>query len=436
MADLPILPVSARTWSLPPAGDGWRVVFAPVGADVSAGPGQSVVFLPTSLPTLLLERFAARLDGEETVLLARFRNDGEDPAEVELAWRTFDGERFAEETDRMTIPPGAMRRVLHTVPAASAVGVTMRTGSAPPQSAWRVRRPARRLGVIQLGPPSRLLRRYVAADPLLREVDRLEEADVAIARRVRPPDKVPCLVIAPPTAPPGFRKGPPRADVRFADAAAAVDDPVLRDVEPAALAARRVRGFSAVGNDALAVLLESAGEAVLVRTRPDVSPVPGGLRQVWLAWDLSDPNLAPTDAAVVLLANAVRWLGGVTDAEDAYRAVSPLRSAGWQGGSSLTAETSDGTPPHPGLYRDVAGRLYAVAEPAVQPGTPAVDPAQAVAHLPLPPPRRFGNRWPIGSALLVLAGLCWSVGWALRVGLSHTIRTGQNQAAQVRSHHG
>lgn len=424
LGDLPAIPASSGELTLPAPRPGVpRVVFAPAGAPLPTGPGLQAVALPASLPKLLLVSLSARTHLGLTSALARLRNTTGEPQSGALVWLLWrDGQLREVARQPVKLRPGLALPVLQDLPPAGGLGVRLEVAGQAEQSAWLTKGPSRRLGVLLQGRASRWLVKHLAADPLLRAVRTPAEADLAIVGGGATVPSLPCLFVAPSSPPPGFRDGAQWADVSLADADADRDDPLLAGVRPGALAARRVRGWVdvATGANDLKTILSLQGQAIMLRTRPARDGIAGALRAAWLGFDLSAENLAPTTASAVLLANAVRWLGGVDPGEPSWRTHRPIDMPGRADLRPLTGSDSP-DPPGPGLYRTSSGRLLAVSPTVLRPG-PAAEPLpEAIAKLQLPSAVLSAEPFGLGPWLAVAGGCCWAVGWALRNGPVHTI---------------
>jgi hypothetical protein len=136
-----------------------------------------------------------------------------------------------------------------------------------------------------------------------------------------------------------------------------------------------------------------------------------------------------SDAFVVLLANAVRWLAPARQgpAEPAgqakYEWLPPRqapRDAGWVrlAGQAPADVLPDAQPLlWPGVFRDPAGELKAVTLAGLDGRGANAMPQQpgAAAVVPLPPPRPLGRQWELWPALALLAMGLWLAGWGFRV---------------------
>jgi hypothetical protein len=287
---------------------------------------------------------------------------------------------------------------------------------------YLARLPGQELRVAVLGRASEALQRYVQTDILLRPTARQEEAELVIAVGVEPPADKPALVLEPSSPPPGWQRSEPLQNVALARSDADADSPLLQDVDLGGMAIRRAQPWRATAGDVLSprersrAALSVDGRALVVH-RPRDGERP---RRVYLAFDVSqiNTNIDQSEGFLVLLANAVRWLGGDVQPTDDYSYVRPVEAVGWQDwqGVTISAATGDAGPlPWPGIYRDRTGRLQALSIPGVQAVQQLSDPLEMVAAMELPSPvaaQTAAEYWPwLGAA----AGALWILGWWVRI---------------------
>jgi hypothetical protein len=452
--DLPILPVAASEMSMPEArGDSQHTYWLiPAGArPVPMGPRTTVIELATDLPAVDIQAAGAAECGMankmpvpppagqvEVFIALRVASGAPWAGKVSIKSLPLGGDaspplaaRWREDTFDVAIPESGRKSVVRRIPPAAAIAVTV--GLQPPSplaAAYLARSAGARRKVALVGTDEPLLRRFIQADESLVLVASPREADLVIANAAPAPAGKPALVIDPPTDPPGWQRGAVLRDVGLAGAAVAADDPVMRRVRLESAAVRLVRPWVRVDKAATQVVLASLrDEAILLRD----APAGGGAdasRTVYVAMALStdNTNLSMSDAFVVLLANAVRWLapagqGPAAGAGEArYESLRPHqapRDAGWV---RLAGEVPDVLGPGvqpllwPGVFRDPAGTLAAVSLRNLG-GTsrPGRESALAAADAPLPAPRPLGREWELWPALAVLAMGLWLAGWAFRV---------------------
>lgn len=305
------------------------------------------------------------------------------------------------------------------LPDCSACGVAWGANH-PAAMAWLVRREKRTIRVAVVGAGDPLLMRYLQADHLLEITPDTNDADVVIALGTEPPEGTAALVVAPRSAPSGWREGQPRDNVLLRDASVAADEPLMAGVDAASLAIRSARPWVALDASTGRPLVTLDGEALILRSE---GSTPASSRRVWLEWDISagNTNLLNTPAGVVFLANAMRWLAPGQGRKETFVTVRPIDapwSPAWRpvyGGAPENVAVQPGLP-WPGLYRDGPdGPLYGVSLKRLVPAGAIAPVSQQVARLALPSPDRPGMQgelWPIFAAGALL---CWLGAWALPV---------------------
>ena len=429
LAELASLPVPADQLVVPDADPSSRQTyrFVPAGTDVPGGARATVIELPTALPAVTIEAVGAvPLDGGGGQLFVALRNRSAEPFRGELSIASSSGGpnapvQWTRDEAPVTIPAGGRAVQVRPLSGAGCVAIEVAT-AAGEVTAWAylARVAARKRKVALIGKDEPLLRRYVEADDAVQPVGSAGEADVVIANGVEPPSGAACLVIDPPSAPPGWRRDGQLSAVVLADADIAAADPVLRGVNLRAAAVRRVRPWSAVGSPSQEVLISIAERALLLRDVPQ-GPVGTGAPRIYVAFELSgdNTNLAMSEAFVVLLANAVRWLSPAGRAEAVYKYDTPLGAAGAAGWARLAGPADSPAPasplPRPGIFRDRSGALRAVSLVGLSAAEPGQPVAQAVAAAPLPKPEAAGRSFELWPILAAAAVAFWLAGWALRL---------------------
>jgi len=425
-ADLAPVPVPAAKLDVPRGVGPFRRTyrFAAAGA-ASAGTAVSLIEIPTDLPPVTVDAVAAHElpDGRMQLFLA-LKNRGPDTTCLRrsLFLRGPGGEWTRGEPERVVLAGGRRAEWIETHPRADAVGVivTCESGSGPARdaAAFLVRRSARVRRVAMLGPDEPLVLRFLRADPGVEFVADVGEADLVVANGVRPPSDKPSLAINPPSPPPGWRRGRLREATVLDKVHLAADDPVMQHVNLAGVAVRRlvtwVPGESA-GQVRLAVL---DAEALILRSAPGAT-VAGTPRRIYVAFDMGgeNTNFAMTDAFVILLANAMRWLAPGGAGHATYEYETPLQAGpqpDWKPVGPAGFGGRRGPLPAPGIHRDTAGRLHAVCLPGLRAGGARGSPVQAAAEAPLPDPERLARGFELWGALAVAAAALWLIGWAVR----------------------
>jgi hypothetical protein len=396
------------------------------------GPDVTVIRLPSFLARIAIDAIGASPapDGRAELFVA-LRNHGQAPWEGRLAVRTAapDGRPSPGGDSAVVVAPGGRRQILLRVPTGAAIEARLLDAAGKGVSgigaaAFLVRRDRRAAKVAMVGRDHALLRRFVRVHPALELIGRAEDADVVIANgRDAPPGKA-ALVIAPPTAPPGWRLGDETASsVRLDAADLAAADAVMRHVHLRAVAVRRLRPWVAQDPTRTVTLASYRGDALILRTvlprgaDPAIAP-----RRVYVAFDLSaeNSNFAMTTAFPVFLAGVMDWLCPAAKAEASYGYVTPAQAGqqpGWEPvlpPAAVEAPRPAAALPWPGVYRDAGGQLHAVS--LVGLGGPIAAPgaADAAKRAELPPPGPVvaeAELWPLLAAAAVVL---WLLGWALR----------------------
>ncbi len=409
------LPVAARdTIPLPPPSDAQAVfTFAPAGTS-GDWPSHTLVELPTDLPAVTFDAIgAADLPDGKTQLLLALRNHTAEPRRegIELGGIDPGGRPIWGRRVEVTIP--ARSRLTRTFEVNSAAGIYARIGDGPSQSAQLARRERPVLPVAMIGPDRRNVRRFVEADPMLELVADANDADAVIAIHATPPADKPALVLSPANAPPGWRLGRPIGPLTLASADVAADDPVMRDVDLAAVAVRRVAPWIATGDRPQVRLVTIDGDALALRTPDRTAP-----RRVWIAIDPAPENtdLALHYPMLIWLRNAMSFLldeAGERGAVYEFTSAS-LGHPGWApvARNSRSAENVLA----PGMYSAGDEDLRAVNLLGLRGRRPTVDPVAGAKELTLPPPTTSESPLELGWILAILAGVCWLAGWWLRVG--------------------
>lgn len=423
----------------PPPNDTPRLYRFTPSAETAGAPGigRTTVTISPVPPPVTVDRFSARPAGAVLEYFAVLRRwTGRKTAtRFVLVIKTAKGlspagEPILAEGERRRIvfaPDTAAVPVRGALPAgAAAIGLSVRDADgAVVARSWLARRRARCVRIAIAGADEPILRRYVEADPLLQLRTSPREADVVVANGVEPPPGVPALVVDPPAPPPGWLPGNERRDLVLDTVDYAAGDPVMKDVEPGALAIRRVAPWRTGDRSSGRVLMQLDGRALLVRTEPGEGRAGAGTRRVFVAFALSaeNTNLPASPAFVVLLANVFRWLAPGDRGGGEYRCIEPLASAVLAGVRRVSScpqwdlLSGDGRDWRgPGLYADGEGTFYAVAMPPLDPAAArSAAPANpAGVQLPDPvdraPPLYL---WPFLSAAAVLL---WGAGWYFMAG--------------------
>lgn len=411
---LPCLPAPAEELSLPDAGDDVQHLyrFAPATLRLDDGPRTTTIALPARPGDVTIDAFAvAPLPAAGQVeVFAALRSHSMIRRRGELHCR-----RGADPPVRLgfDLAPGERRTLLVRLPAGGkwySARIAGSRGAGGGAFAVRRRSPVRQVAL--LGRDDPLLRRFVQVNPALALVGEPARADAVIAVGAPAPAGKPALLIDPPAPPPGWRAGAPLAAVALRDADVLSDHPLLVHVDLAAVAVRRAAAWQPVGLPRQQRLVGIAGDALLLA---DKSPP-----RVYLAFDLAaeNTNFAMTEAFVIFMANAVKYLVPGAQAREVYEYLTPLQAgsrADWKLLPAPAAPAAAGPLTGPGVYRDRAGALHAVSLLGLKSAEAKIDPRERIARISLPPPLRAAagvELWPV----LALAALAlWLAGWALRL---------------------
>jgi len=425
-----LLPVPASEMLLPDASPKSRHTyrFVPAGTDVPGGARVSIIELPAELPAVTVDAAGAAEVAEGKVqLLVSLKSHLHSPwaGRVSvLAPRGDDGaapRRGLLGRSDVTVAPGARRDVILSLPATAAMIVAVEgPDGGEVAAAYLARLAGRKRKIALIGRDEPLLRRYVEADDAVEAVGSAARADVVIANATRPPAGRCALVIDPPGAPPGWRRGRQLAAVVLDKADVDAADVVMRGVNLDSVAVRRLRPWARTAGSSQKVLVSLNGEAIVLRDIP-AAPAGPDARRVYVAFELSsdNTNLAMSEAFVVLLANAVRWLAPAARARPSYEYLTCGQAPGQLKWRRLAGPAPGGERSTrllwPGIFRDDAGALQAVSLVGLAGAQPARPSREAVAAAPLPAPEPLGRQVELWPALAALAVGLWLAGWALRV---------------------
>jgi len=414
--DLALLPAAGASLTLPEAPDVQHVYrLQPATLPAGGGPDVTTIALPARPGELTLDAFAAAAvaDGRAEAFCA-VRNHTDRPlgGAAVVAGEGIEPVRVAFEA-----PARGRRGLVVALPARP--GWLRAEIDGRGQAAFLAARPAATARVGLTGRDDPLLRRFVGVHPRLVTAAETDKADAVIAVGRAAPPGSPAVTIDPPRPPPGFRRADDLANVALRDAGLLADHELLAHVDLSGVAVRRAAGWSPpelpVGGR---VVVGLEGRALVVAAdRP---------RRVYVAFDLAaeNTNFATTEAFVIFMANAMRYLlpeklrsAGV--GEVGYVAVTPLRAdptGNWRPLEPSAGGTSPaGGLPAPGLYRDEAGAVHAVSLTGLRSASPVADPVRTARAAPLPPPAPGERPVPLWPVLAVAACACWLVGWACRV---------------------
>jgi hypothetical protein len=424
MPTLSSLPARAEELTFPPMDEEtFTVLFVPAGYDFPAGPSRPVVDVETRPPSLNWQAITAQPTGNPAApgesswsLFARFTSPARDESRlVATLTAPIRSVRLQQQPIPSTSDRTDRSRVVNLPfpPDEPALQLEVTDGESHGR-AWLVRREARPIRVAIQGSRSDLLDRAVKADPQLQRAA-ADRADVILAAGHDVSGDAPAVLFDPPNAPPTWRTGRTMRNVRFHRAALAAD-PVMRDVNPAALAVRTLTPWVGSENASQRVLLALDGQAVVLRSQPSADPSGQTPRRVWIAFGFTAANTSAdtADAPFVLLGNAIRWAANLTPQPMRYTWRRPVDAGPQPGWTRLAGESHfDGPLPGPGLYRDGQERLHAVNLTGLSETSPAIASAQQAALLKLPAPKADLNHVAIWPWILVAGLLCCSMSWVI-----------------------
>ncbi len=307
--------------------------FVAAGTKVTGGESVSIIEIPHSLAPVTVDALGAEeLPDGRVQLFVALRNQTDSPWNGTVRTRAFpDGASWeAGPSESVSIGPGQRREFIYELAAVRALAVEAVSAGETPgtgSSGYLARREAAIRSVAMVGPDAPHVRRYVEIDPGLLLIADPDAADIVIANRTDAPADKAALVIDPPSAPPGWRRAnDPAGPIRLADADLAAGDPVMRGVDLAGVVVRSVAPWIAGAAPAQVRLVGYKGDALIRRSEPSAD---AGAKRIFVAFDLSgeNTNFPTTDAFVIFLANATRWLGGEVRGRAVYSYVTPLRGA-------------------------------------------------------------------------------------------------------------
>jgi len=419
VAGLKPLPMAARDMVLPAPSSGVQHVYhvGPAGGIEAAGTNLTVIEIPTDLPPVTIDALgAADAPGRKVQVFVALRNHTDQQWQGHLVCKGYADNQAGRTA--VNIPPGERKDIIISRKRTGAIALEL-TGPEGPRyglgaRGYLVRREKTVRKVAIVGADDPLVRRYVRADPMVELVGDAGQADVVVANRAEPPDGKPALVIDPRSGPAGMRRGKELNAVELANADVDSSDPVTRYVDLSQVAVRRLRPWVAWQNGAGKRLVSYQGVVVIVRSGPAAKA-----RRVFVAFDLSpeNTNFAATDAFVIFMANAMRWLAPGGRGTAVYEFASPVEA----GPRSDWKRIGEGRAvrrqllPWPGIYRRGSGGLEAISVTGLKSGRPRAGAAQAIADAPLPRRQFAGRDKEFWAALAVIATAFWLAGWALRM---------------------
>ncbi len=424
LAGLSPFPAAAGEIVLPaPAGAQHVYRLAAAGAGVTAGPDETLIQLPTSLPDVTIETVAAscvpRPAGDGTDLLVTLANHSARAFSGQIAVSTWPGEgAWAAAAE---VPAGQRRETVMHLPLIECVIVHIKQGGATVAEAFLSRPSVPKVKVAMVGGQEPLVRRLIGVHRGLSLVADANDADVLVCSGAAPPAGKAALVIQPPAPPPGFTPGPSLQDVVLGGRAVAARRSGTDGPQPpwgplGSPAVHLLPTWSGDGLDSLCV----DGQAIMVAGA-------GPPRRVYVAFSLAaeNTNLGLTPEFVQLLARAFAYLALASAGAAEYQYCRPLQL--WAGGLQACAtrggEGAAGNPPFaadcphpwPGLYTDASKQPVAVSLVGLRATAPPTPAAETIASLSLPAPLPLGHGVEFWPYLAAAAMLLWLAGWRLRL---------------------
>ena len=405
------LPVRAGELSVPDAGGSFGPVirFAPATLSLPDGPNARTIAVAAYPAALTVDAFGVedRPDGAAEVFVA-VRNHTARPRPAVLVVTAESAPPVRQAID---LPPGARGGVSMKVPSGPALSVVIEGASGPGSAAQVVRRESRARTVAMVGRDDPLLRRFIEVHPGLSLLGRADHADMVVAVGVTPPPGMPALVIDPPSPPPGWAAAKTLRNLSLTDATVDDQSSIMKDVDLARVAVREAKGWRPAGPDVEMAAVSMGPDALIVAA--------DGPRRVWVSFDLAaeNTNFGMDRSFVIFLARVVAHLGGPAPGGAVrYEWVTPLQAGPQSGWKAASGSPRRANPlPWPGLYRDSAGGVHAVSLPGLRSARPDADPVAAARWIALPSPTRVERGVALWPGLIVLAGLLWMAGWAVRL---------------------
>jgi hypothetical protein len=419
---VPQLPAPATSLIFPPREtiEGGAELWLALGGTVTpADESITLVELATDLPPVTFERITATLVAEGWRVDVLFRNHSAEEQTATFMSSTADADeiptldpaRFvlAGLPYHITIPAGqvAGESFIVTQPfvAIALLGEQLDVVAA----AYIVCDVAEPVRAAMVGDGMAMVRRYIAADPVIAPASRDEPGDLLIFTVNPLADYEPLPLIA--FNEPG--DGPVYTNVVLTDAVVNVAHPVMANVDLSAVAVRELQtfeglsgGFEVVASyegQPIIATLSLAGRGSMVLTSFDIDP--------------ANTNWTLDESFVIFMANSVRWLVPRNHAQVGYTA--PLDATDWQEWTALAplmllASTGESPWPHEGFWRDQWGRVRAVSLVGLNASEPTEAPMDIIEQWAPPAPATQPEIFGLGPILVLLAAGLWLAGWALR----------------------
>lgn len=419
--DIVALPARARNLTIPAASPDARKIFVliPAGSDVISRSGEEVIELPAGVFASYIEAASGNgyPDSRAEILINVANPTGEKKSLIVTSFKNASSRGSSDE-----FPDDA---VVYKLRARAAMAFEL-AGGVVSSGVYLVRRPVRKIKVAMKGEDMPMLRRLLNAARNLEMAASESQADVVVVNGVSPPPGRSAIVFNPPTVPTGWRAGKTDERVMLRDADMAVDDEVMKDVDFAPVALRRMTAWISENRPSQKRLASFDGAAFILRGESKKSGQ--DVRRVYVAFDPaeSNTNFGMTEAFVIFMANCIQWLAPAEnghevqtsgDVQAVYGYVTPLEAADWRQWQRIYPKQAEFTGPlaSPGIYKDSDGKLYAVSLPGVKAGFPSVDPMKLIADTQLPKGEMLKGEYEFWPALAVLAAALWLAGWIARV---------------------
>ena len=431
LAHISLLPIPAEKITLPevPYEDIQHIYrFVPACLSLPEGGNVSVIALPALPSPVSIDAF--------TVSVYRSAGGVKSAGEIFLAIRnhtagTKTGKILITDADKkkveLSYKLAPHQRSVHVYPLTSMskyYTVRLLPAGGFGTAAFAVQQSRRVISVASIGKVEPLLLRFIRINPALKLIDNPDDAEVLIVVEedmpLEQPDK-PALIIAAPSAPPGWQKGDELRNIVLRDAAVLSDSPVMKYVDFSSVAIRDVRGWRPSGISTGKPLLTYKKDALIVATMMHRSTGTGARsKRVYVAFDISveNTNFPMTDAFVIFLANVFEYLTPQAKGHPYYESATPLQAGirrDWKPIVSIRSPNVSTLLPLPGIYQDPAGQLHAVSLTGLKSARPDTPPAEQVKSLQLPPPEPVGKTIELWKYLALSALLFWLIGWYTRM---------------------
>ena len=314
-----LIPGRFEDMTFPAIGDvDQTLAIIPAGQDGGAVDADIVIEVPTSLPSVTIDRLTAAFGPDRTVqTFLTLRNNYPLATTVELTWMA-DG-----SVESLVVPGDGTKSLLHSSDRTEYVGVCIDREKAPrPElvGAFLVYREMPTIRVALTGRSSPAIQRYIQADDNVELVADPEGSDVVIAVGGAS-DHRGSILIDPPSEGPFAIVGA-LSDVPLGEVAAMNDSSILAGVDWGDVGVRRVNLLRAGG-----MPLASHGSNPILFA--DMSPMRGPQRRdrIVIPFNISpeNTNWTLTPSFAIFMANAVRWAAGRPESRSHFETQTPLQ---------------------------------------------------------------------------------------------------------------